>query len=115
MLFFSLDLLHKYETVQEATVVTITEAVPTATATVQVESLKEVMQKAAVALPISEPIVEEAAFEVETYTIKAGDTLSEIANQFYGDPSMASFLAEANSITNPNLIYTGKKLYVPLI
>jgi len=43
------------------------------------------------------------------YTVKSGDTLSEIANQ-YG--TTVQELAEINNITNPNLIYPGQILRI---
>jgi LysM domain len=41
------------------------------------------------------------------YTVVEGDTLSAIAQRFYGDTSWFTTLAEANGITNPNLISPG--------
>ena len=46
------------------------------------------------------------------YTIKPGDTLSELAVRF-GTTTEA--LAKANGITNPDKIYAGKKLTVPTV
>ena len=45
----------------------------------------------------------------EIYIVKAGDTLSEIAER-YG--TTVSAIAAKNNIKNVNLIYTGQKLYV---
>lgn len=45
-----------------------------------------------------------------TYTVRAGDTLSGIA-QNYG--VSVSALASLNGISNPNLIYAGQKLIIP--
>lgn len=45
----------------------------------------------------------------QTYTVKSGDTLSEIA-QKYGTTYQA--LAEKNNISNPNLIYVGQILKI---
>ncbi len=44
-----------------------------------------------------------------TYTVKEGDTLSEIA-QRYG--TTTERLAEINNISNPNLIYPGQVLKI---
>lgn len=44
---------------------------------------------------------------IRTYTVKAGDTLSEIAETL--GVSM-SYLAEKNGISDVNLIYVGQKL-----
>ena len=47
----------------------------------------------------------------QTYTIKVGDTLSEIATQF---GVSAAALAQANGITNPALIRPGQALVIPV-
>ena len=51
----------------------------------------------------------------EWYTVQAGDTLSEIAQKFYGDGSRDSYakIARANNISNPDLIKVGQKLQIP--
>lgn len=45
--------------------------------------------------------------------MRAGDTLSAIARRVYGDASLYTRLAAANSISNPNLIYAGQVLTLP--
>jgi LysM repeat protein len=45
-----------------------------------------------------------------TYEVQAGDTLSGIADQFGVD---LEALAEANDITDPDLIYPGQVLIIP--
>ena len=45
----------------------------------------------------------------ETYTIKSGDTLSEIAEKF---GTTVDALVKANNIENPNIIYAGQKLII---
>jgi nucleoid-associated protein YgaU len=49
------------------------------------------------------------------HTVQAGDTLSSIASQFYGDPNQWPRIFEANrdQIVNPDLIYPGQILRVP--
>lgn len=47
----------------------------------------------------------------KTYTVKAGDTLSGIAKK-YGTTYQA--LTAYNGIANPNLIYTGQKIKIPV-
>jgi LysM repeat protein len=49
------------------------------------------------------------------YTVQAGDTLSSIAQRFYGNPADWQWLAQANPsvIHNPNAIYPGEVLNVP--
>ena len=46
----------------------------------------------------------------DTYTVKAGDTLSEIAQSQLGSASKYQYLAKINGISNPNLIYVGQVL-----
>jgi len=50
-----------------------------------------------------------------TYTVRPGDTLSSIAERFYGNPADWSWLYHVNSsvISNPNSIYAGEKLKIP--
>jgi LysM repeat protein len=49
------------------------------------------------------------------YTVKPGDTLSSIAQRFYGNPADWRWLYQANRsvIANPNVIYAGEVLNVP--
>jgi nucleoid-associated protein YgaU len=49
------------------------------------------------------------------YTVVAGDTLSSIAQHFYGDPGQWPRLFEANrnQVINPNLIFVGQVLRIP--
>lgn len=50
-----------------------------------------------------------------TYTVKSGDTLSEIAKREYGNASDWRRIYEANkdSIKNPDLIYPGQTFIIP--
>jgi nucleoid-associated protein YgaU len=50
-----------------------------------------------------------------TYTVKKGDNLSKIAQQFYGDPGKWKKLHAANrdKIPNPDLIHPGLELTIP--
>ncbi|HYB15638.1 MAG TPA: LysM peptidoglycan-binding domain-containing protein [Streptosporangiaceae bacterium] len=50
-----------------------------------------------------------------TYTVRAGDTLSSIAQRFYGNPADWLWLYHVNEskIANPDDIYVGEKLQVP--
>jgi len=50
-----------------------------------------------------------------TYTVRPGDTLSFIAQRFYGNPADWPWLYHVNSatISNPNDIYVGEVLKVP--
>ncbi len=57
-----------------------------------------------------------ASVKVEYYVIKSGDTLSAIAQKFYGKASEYPRIFEANRevIKNPDLIYPGQKIRIPL-
>ncbi|MDO8425722.1 MAG: LysM domain-containing protein [bacterium] len=46
-------------------------------------------------------------------TVRSGDTLSEIAERFYGDASRFWIIADANNIVDPNTIRTGQQLIIP--
>lgn len=49
------------------------------------------------------------------HEVKKGETLSKIAEQYYGDPSLYPKIFEANRdiLDNPNLIKIGQKLRIP--
>jgi nucleoid-associated protein YgaU len=49
------------------------------------------------------------------YTVKAGDSLSKIAKEVYGDASQWKKIADANKATvpNPDLIHPGDELTIP--
>jgi nucleoid-associated protein YgaU len=49
----------------------------------------------------------------EEYTIKAGDTLNQIAEKFYKDASLADFIADANGI-DPSLLSVGDTIVIPV-
>jgi nucleoid-associated protein YgaU len=51
----------------------------------------------------------------QQYTVKAGDTLSRIAEHFYSATGKWEKIFEANrdSLKNPNYIYVGMKLVIP--
>ena len=51
----------------------------------------------------------------QEYTVKAGDTLSRLAEQFYNAPNKWEKIYEANRdlLKNPNYIYVGMKLVIP--
>ena len=57
-----------------------------------------------------------AAQKVEYYTIVKGDTLSAIAKRHYGDASQYPRIFEANHevIKDPDLIFVGQKIRIPL-
>lgn len=51
----------------------------------------------------------------QTYTVKAGDSLSKIAKQLYGDANAWRKIYQANTdkIKNPDLIHPGQVLTIP--
>lgn len=51
----------------------------------------------------------------QTYTVKSGDCLWNIAKKYYGNGSKYTVIYEANKskIKNPNLIYPGQVLTIP--
>ena len=51
----------------------------------------------------------------QTYTVQAGDTLSKIAERFYGKAADWKKIHEANKakIPNPDLIHPGDELTIP--
>ena len=53
--------------------------------------------------------------QARSYTVQPGDTLSSIAQQFYGSPADWQWLYQVNRsvVQNPNVIYPGEMLNVP--
>ena len=49
------------------------------------------------------------------YKVKAGDTLSKISQQFFGDPNKYQKIFEANrdKLSDPNKIQVGQELKIP--
>ena len=65
----------------------------------------------------SDAITAPAATEkIEYYEIVSGDTLSAVAKKYYGNSSAYMRIFEANRevIKDPNKIYVGQKLRIPL-
>ena len=62
------------------------------------------------------PKAEEPEEKIEFYEIKSGDTLSGIAKQYYGNAMqyMRIFEANPNVIEDPDRIYPGQKIRIPL-
>jgi nucleoid-associated protein YgaU len=52
----------------------------------------------------------------QTYTVEAGDTLSKISQQFYGEANLYMNIFEANrdKLTDPNKIQPGMRLRIPV-
>ena len=51
----------------------------------------------------------------QTYTVASGDTLSKIAQKYYGDPALYTKIFQANRdvLSDPNKIFPGQKLRIP--
>jgi nucleoid-associated protein YgaU len=69
---------------------------------------------------INQPFYDSLGSSVPTtsYTVQPGDTLSGIAQSFYGDPNKWPLIYAVNRTTigpNPNLIFPGQVLAVPVI
>jgi LysM repeat protein len=63
----------------------------------------------------TDAVVRHTAPATRTYTVRPGDTLSAIAQRFYGNPADWTWLYHVNSsvISNPNEIYVGEVLKIP--
>ena len=59
--------------------------------------------------------VDDSEPEAQFYTVQAGDSLSKIAKQFYGNAMKYPVIFEANKpmLTNPDKIYPGQVLRIP--
>jgi hypothetical protein len=55
------------------------------------------------------------SFPLQTYTVKAGESVSGIAAALWKDPFKWRFLAEANAIDNPRALSPSQVLVVPKI
>jgi nucleoid-associated protein YgaU len=62
-----------------------------------------------------DPSLAPAAPAQKTYTVAAGDSLSKIAKQFYGNANdyMKIFEANKDKLTDPNTIKVGQQLVIP--
>jgi len=49
----------------------------------------------------------------EEYKVVANDSLSKLADKFYGDMELWSVLARENNIANPNIIFVDSTLTIP--
>jgi LysM repeat protein len=60
------------------------------------------------------PIQEGRAVAGQNYLIQAGDSLSQISIQAYGDANGWVRITRANNIENPDMIYPGDVIFIPL-
>ena len=49
----------------------------------------------------------------QKYTVKPGDNLSKISQQFYGDSKKFMTIAKANNLEDPDKIKAGQELIIP--
>lgn len=49
----------------------------------------------------------------QVYTVQAGDNLSKISRQFYGDANSYMKIAQANGLSDPDKIKIGQQLTIP--
>jgi len=79
-------------------------------------NIKGVEKVVADDLRAPEPKPEEPEEKAEIYEIVSGDTLGGIAKRYYGNASKYMTIFEANRdiISDPNKIYPGQKIRIPL-
>jgi len=63
----------------------------------------------------TDALVKQSQPATRTYTVRSGDTLSSIAQRFYGNSADWAWLWHVNSsvVHNPNTIYVGEVLKIP--
>lgn len=85
-------------------------------AVLMVGNIKGVEKVVADDLTFPEPKPEEPEEKAEVYEIVSGDTLGGIAKKYYGKASQYMRIFEANRdiISDPNKIYPGQKIRIPL-
>jgi LysM repeat protein len=73
------------------------------------------VKEAPAARPAPAPQAPPKADEVTTYVVQSGDTLSALAQRFYGKASLYPKIFEANRdiLNNPDLIKVGQTLKIP--
>lgn len=53
--------------------------------------------------------------EEKYHVVQEGESLSQIAEKYYGNPEKSQLIYDANQdqIDNPDLIHTGQRLFIP--
>ena len=76
---------------------------------------EEKIQPVAKQVPSAAPMVKPVKAGSHQYTVKAGDTLSRLSQQFYETPYKWGKIYEANrdQVKNPDYIFIGMKLNIP--
>lgn len=62
---------------------------------------------------IAQKATEEAAKAKQTHVVAKGEFLWEIAQQYYNDGYQWTKIAEANNLTNPDILVEGQELTLP--
>ncbi len=104
------------ETAPVETAATDAVAVEAAPAEAEAAPTEAVAEEAApVEAAVAEAEAPPAAAETVVYTVVSGDTLSGIAQRFYGDANayMRIFEANRDKLNDPNLIFPGQELVIP--
>jgi len=73
------------------------------------------VKEAPAAKPVPSPAPAPKPEDVTTYVVQSGDTLSVLAQRFYGKASLYPKIFEANRdiLSNPDLVKVGQKLKIP--
>ena len=61
----------------------------------------------------TEAATDDPVGEGETYTVQAGDTLTTIAEDFYGDPTKFDLIVDANNLSEDTPLRVGQELIIP--
>jgi NitT/TauT family transport system substrate-binding protein len=88
-------------------------AAPSAKAPLQPKAAPPPPAKVATAKPA--PATDASSEGSQEYTVVSGDTLSHLAQRYYGDHYKWSKIYEANKATmkNPNFLFIGQKIFIP--
>lgn len=103
----------KLETAELAEATPTPSATPEASATPSPENQVAMDEKGAATGGAVNQTAWGEAISGDTYTVTAGDWLSKIAGRAYGDVMAYEKIAQANNITNPDLIEVGTVLKLP--
>ena len=85
------------------------------TDTVKMNNATAPTNKSPAKTPTKTPAKKPAEKTAQSYTVKRGDNLWNIAKKYYGKGSLWTKIYNANKgkIKNPNLIYPGQKFTIP--
>lgn len=61
----------------------------------------------------SEEATEQAVGDGQTYTVQSGDTLTTIAEKFYGDATAFDLIVDANNLDSATGLRVGQELVIP--